>query len=89
MIRAIALEDSPHLVRGLTGPMYTAPSDGGGISPWAHTTRGDQGHLMLKERVAPQPEVIRAIVSEGSPCCEAQHLPRAAAAAAAGTTPGE
>ena len=34
-----------------------------------NTTRGVQGHLMLRERVAPQSEVIRAIVSGDSPCC--------------------
>ena len=31
--------------------------------------RGNQGHLMLKERIAPQSEVIRAILLEDSPCC--------------------
>ena len=30
---------------------------------------GVEGHLMLGERVAPQSEVIRAIVLEDSPCC--------------------
>ena len=34
-----------------------------------HTTRGDQGHLMPRERVAPHSEVIRAVVLEDSPCC--------------------
>ena len=34
------------------------------------TTRGDQGHLMLRERVAPQFEVIRIKILEDSPCCE-------------------
>ena len=37
--------------------------------PGGRTTRGDQGHLMLRERVVPQSEVIRAIVLEDSPCC--------------------
>ena len=32
------------------------------------TARGDQGRLMPGERVAAQPEVIRAIVSDYSPC---------------------
>ena len=31
-----------------------------------HTTRGDQGHLMPRERVAPHSEVIRAIVLDDS-----------------------
>ena len=36
-----------------------------------HTIRGDiRGHLMLAERIASQSEVIRAIVSGCSPCCE-------------------
>ena len=34
-----------------------------------HTTRGDYGYLMLRERIAPQPEVIRAVLLEDSPCC--------------------
>ena len=38
-----------------------------------HTTRGGQGHVMRRDRVAPQFEVIRAIVLEGSPCCEVPH----------------
>ena len=33
------------------------------------TIRGDQGHLMLEERIASKYEVIRAIVSDYSPCC--------------------
>ena len=31
-------------------------------------TRGEQGHLMLMERIVPQSEVIRAILFEDSPC---------------------
>ena len=31
-------------------------------------TRGDHGHLVLGERVAPQSEVVRAILLEGSRC---------------------
>ena len=45
-----------------------------GASPEGRTTRGDQGHLMLGERILPQSEVIRAIVLEGSPCCGVRHL---------------
>ena len=33
------------------------------------TARGDQGHSMLGERIAPQSEVIRAMLLEDSPCC--------------------
>ena len=44
------------------------------VLPGGHTIRGDQqGHLLLRERVAPQSEVIRAIFWEDSPCCEAPH----------------
>ena len=35
--------------------------------------RGDSGHLMLRKRIAPQSEVIRAIALEDSPCCGAPH----------------
>ena len=42
-----------------------------------HTPRGDSGYLMLGERVALQPEVIRAIVLEDSPCCGVPHLEHA------------
>ena len=35
----------------------------------ARTVRDDSGHLMLGERIASQSEVIRAIVSDYSPCC--------------------
>ena len=38
-----------------------------------HTTRGAQGHLMLGEHIVPQSEVIRAILSEDSPCCRVAH----------------
>ena len=31
--------------------------------------RGDQGHLMLREHIIPQSEVIRAMFLEHSPCC--------------------
>ena len=36
----------------------------------AHTARGDQGHLMPRERIAPQSEVIGAVVLADSPYCE-------------------
>ena len=32
------------------------------VSWRARTTRGDQGHLMLRERVSPRSEVIRAVL---------------------------
>ena len=35
---------------------------------FGRTTRGDQGHLTLGERIASQSEVVRAIVSGYSPC---------------------
>ena len=38
-----------------------------------NTARGDRGHLVLRERVAPQSEVIRAILSEDSPRCGGPH----------------
>ena len=34
-----------------------------------HTTRGDQGHLMLRQPIMQSTEVIRAIILEDSPCC--------------------
>ena len=37
------------------------------------TTRGGQGHLVLREHIAPQSEVIRAIFLEDSPCCGGPH----------------
>ena len=40
------------------------------------TARGYWGHLMLRERIAPQSEVIRAILLEDSPCWRV-HLRRA------------
>ena len=53
---------SSHLLRpGPPGP-GTSGSEG-------RTTRGDAGHLMLRERAVPQSEVMRAILLEGSPCC--------------------
>ena len=39
--------------------------------PEGHTARGDQGHLMPRERAAPQSEVIRVMFLEDSPCCGA------------------
>ena len=39
-----------------------------GLPETQHKTRGDQGRLAAKEHVAPQSEVIRAIVLEDSPC---------------------
>ena len=38
-------------------------------SPGGRTARGNQGHLMLRERGLSQSGVIGAILSEGSPCC--------------------
>ena len=38
--------------------------------PGGHTTRGGQGHLMRRKRVAPHSEMIGAIVLEDGPCCE-------------------
>ena len=56
-------------------------------SAGGHTTRGDQGHLMLGERIAPYSEVIRAMVLEDSPCCGGpQHL--SAAASPSSEAPG-
>ena len=57
-----------------------------------HTNRDDQGHLILRKRVAPHSEVIRVIDLEGSPCCSpaaaadgaAARLSRGAVAAAVG-----
>ena len=37
------------------------------------TTRGDQGHLVLKEHILSQPEVIRAILFKDSVCCGDPH----------------
>ena len=54
------LRHSPHR-------MYQPGERVGGVSDRAvqpaegRTTRGDQGHLMLREHIVPQPEVIRAI----------------------------
>ena len=39
------------------------------ISTAGHTTRGDQGHLILRQLNMPQSELIRAIFLEDSPCC--------------------
>ena len=39
----------------------------------AHTARGGQGHLVLRERTAPQSEVTRAMLLEDSPCCGVPH----------------
>ena len=36
-----------------------------GLELKGHTARGDSGHLVLRERVAPQFEVIRAIFFGG------------------------
>ena len=44
-------------------------ADDEGISEGRITIRGDQGRLLPRERVVPQPEVIGAIVLGGSPCC--------------------
>ena len=38
-------------------------------APGGRTIRGDQGHLILGQRIASQSEVIRAIVSGDRPCC--------------------
>ena len=41
------------------------------LSPDQHSTlRGDQGHLMIGKHSVSQPEVIRPILLEDSPCCE-------------------
>ena len=39
------------------------------VRPEGRATRGGQGRLMPRERVAPQSEVIRVLVLEDSPCC--------------------
>ena len=41
--------------------------------PGGHTTRGCQGHLMLRERVSPQSEVIWAIFWGDGPCYGVPH----------------
>ena len=59
-------------------PTASPAGAAGRDSRWsASATRGDQGHLALMERAAPQSEVIRAIVWEDSPCCEVGRPPRA------------
>ena len=54
-----------------TQGMAASPSEKTNAATEGHTTRGDQGHSMPRERVAPHSEVIGAIVWEGSPCCGA------------------
>ena len=41
---------------------------------YGHTFRGGQGHLMLRDLILPQSEVIRAILLEYSLCCGVPHL---------------
>ena len=50
-----------------SAPTRTAPRRP--AAPEGYATRGDQGHLMLWERIVPQSEVIRAIFVEDSLCC--------------------
>ena len=51
-----------------------AKTGGGGLQllTGAHTSRGDQGHLMRGEHIVPQPEVMSAMLLGGqSMCCDA------------------
>ena len=66
---------SPARPPAASGPAQSArPSP---PAPAGRTTRGDSGHLMLRERVVPQSEVTRAVFLEDSPCCGASHRPAA------------
>ena len=55
-------------------PFLPEGADVRGLPPGGRTIRGDQGHLMLGERIASQSEVIRAISSGYSPCCGVAHV---------------
>ena len=58
---------SPATAVALPGLSGTPPIDWS--TSYGRTIRGDSRHLMRMECIAPQSEVIRAILLEDSPCC--------------------
>ena len=81
VIRAIGLGDSPcngrpRTERAHVGRQHRELLDAPAAQVMdlkAAQARGDQGRLMLGERIASQSEVIRAIASGCSPCCGGAH----------------
>ena len=64
---------SSHASRTRVAASCRKPPAGRATAAYGHTTRGDWGHLMLKERIVQQSEVIRFILLEDSPCCWVTH----------------
>ena len=51
------------------GPRVTSRICSCDTRTWPTQPRGGQGHSVLRDRISPQSEVIRAVVLEDSPCC--------------------